>query len=63
MLIIGYKGKVDWDKVKIAFKRCTDLSAAEISATVAKIKQGQTLNVADDLVLREELKDLGILLR
>jgi len=63
MLIIGYRGTVDWSKVKIAFKRCTDLEQEEINRIVAMVKKGQSYQVPEDFVLRDELKDLGILLK
>ena len=63
MLIIGYRGTIDWAKVKNAFKRCTDLEQDEINRIVAMIKKGQTHQLSEDFVLRDELKDLGILLK
>lgn len=63
MLIIGYRGTIDWTKVKNAFKRCTDLDQDEINKIVAMIKKGQTYQVSEDFVLREELKDLGIIVK
>jgi len=63
MLIIGYRGTVDWSKVKIAFKRCTDLEQEEINKIVATLKKGQPTSVTEDFVLREELRDLGLLLK
>ena len=63
MLIIGYRGNPDWAKVKAAFKRCTDLDASEIADIISKVKKGQTMTLIEDFVLREELKELGILLQ
>ena len=63
MLIIGYRGNVDWTKVKDAFKRCTDLTAAEISDMANRIKKGQSVSISYDFVLHDELKDLGLLIR
>jgi len=61
MLIIGYRGTIDWAKVKHAFKRCTSLEQEEINRIVAMIKKGQTYQVTEDFVLREELKELGVI--
>jgi len=63
MLIIGYRGTIDWSKVKSAFKRCTDLEQEEINKIVAMVKKGQTYQTAEDFVLRDELKELGLLLK
>ena len=63
MLIIGYRGNVDWTKVKDAFKRCTSMTTTEISEVVSRIKKGQSITVAYDFVLHDELRDLGLLLR
>jgi hypothetical protein len=63
MLIIGYRGTVDWSKVKSVFKRCTDMPAAEIEKTVALIKKGQSVTISTDFVLHDELKDLGITIK
>lgn len=63
MLIIGYRGTIDWTKVKNAFKRCTDMEQEEINRIVAMVKKGQSYQVSEDFVLRDELKDLGILLK
>lgn len=63
MLIIGYRGNIDWAKVKAAFKRCTELDQDEINRIVASMKKGQSITVNEDIVLRDELKDLGIILK
>ena len=63
MLIIGYKGNIDWGKVKAALRRCLDMSQQDATAIMSKVKAGQTIQITDDLVLREELKDLGVLIR
>jgi hypothetical protein len=63
MLIIGYRGTIDWTKVKNAFKRCTDLEQEEINKIVAMVKRGQSANVPEDFVLHDELKELGIILK
>lgn len=63
MLIIGYRGTIDWSKVKNAFKRCTDLDQEEINRIIAMIKKGQTYQMPEDFILRDELKDIGLLLK
>ena len=63
MLIIGYRGTIDWAKVKNAFKRCTNLDQEEINKIVAMIKRGQSAQLDEDVALRDELKDLGIILK
>lgn len=63
MLIFGYKGTPDWTKVKAAFKRCTDLSPSEIEKAVKQIRTGSTVQIPNDFVLHDELKELGILVK
>ena len=63
MLVIGYRGNVDWAKVKNAFKQYTNMDPSEIADITAKIKKGQTIGLEENFLLRYELKDLGILLR
>ena len=63
MLIIGYRGNPDWAKVKAAFKRCTDLEPEEINRIIATVKKGQTYQMSEDFVLRDELKDLGVIIK
>ena len=60
MLVIGYKGTVEWSLVKAAFKKCTDLNSLDIDRIVKTIKSGATVKIPDDFVLHDELKDLGI---
>lgn len=63
MLVYGYKGNVDWSKVKASLKKCTNLSASDIDKLVRTIKSGQTQTLPDDFVLHDELKDLNILVK
>jgi hypothetical protein len=63
MLIIGYRGNVDWNKVREAFKRLADMDASEANAAVAKIKKGQSVLIPTDFVLHDELRDLGITIK
>lgn len=62
MLVIGYRGNVDWSKVKAAIKRCTDMNSDEINKIVKQIRDGMGVNLQDDFVLNDELRDLGILI-
>jgi hypothetical protein len=61
MLIIGYKGNIDWSKVRAAFKKCTAMTPQEIDKIVKIIKSGQSMQIPEDFVLHDELKELGIL--
>ena len=63
MLIIGYRGTVDWSKVREVFKRLTDMDSAEVNSTVARIKKGQSVLIPSDFVLHDELRDLGITIK
>ena len=60
MLVVGYRGNIDWSKVKAAFKLCTSLPAGEIDKIVKNIRNGSTVNIPNDFVLHEELRELGI---
>ena len=61
MLIIGYKGNIDWNKVRAAFKKCTAMTPQEIEKIVKIIKSGQSMQIPEDFVLHDALKELGIL--
>ena len=63
MLIIGYRGNVDWRGVREAIRRKTELKVDEATELTAKIKQGHTVKLDEDFVLREKLEDLGLLLK
>jgi hypothetical protein len=63
MLIFGYKGTPNWTEVKAAFKRCTDLPPSEIEKAVKQIRLGATVQIPNDFVLHDELKELGILVK
>ena len=63
MLIIGYRGNVDWRGVREAIRRNTELKVDEATELTAKIKQGHTVKLDEDFVLREKLEDLGLLLK
>ena len=63
MLIYGYRGNVDWAKVKASFKKCTSMTATDIDKLVKQIKNGASTQLDDDFVLHDELKDLGILVK
>ena len=63
MLIYGYRGTIDWNKVRAAFKKCTSMTATDIDKAVKQIKSGSSTQIEDDFVLHDELKDLGILVK
>jgi hypothetical protein len=63
MLIYGFRGNVDWSKVRTSFKRCVDLGQTEIDRIIKQVKSGQTVLVPDDFVLHDELRDLGLLIK
>ena len=63
MLIMGYKNKPEWAKVRAAFKRCTDLPAVDIEKIVKNVKEGKTETIPNDHTLYEDLKELGILIK
>jgi septum formation inhibitor MinC len=61
MLIIGYKGNIDWSRVRAAFKKCTAMTPQEIEKIIKSIRSGQSIIIPEDFVLHDELKELGIL--
>jgi hypothetical protein len=63
MLIYGFRGNVDWGKVRTSFRKCIDLGQNEIDRIIKQVKSGQTVLVPDDFVLHDELKALGLLLK
>ena len=63
MLVYGYKGSPEWAKVRVAFKRCTELSPSEIDKIIKQIRAGSTISIINDFVLHDELRDLGILVK
>lgn len=63
MLIYGYRGTVDWSKVRAAFKKCTAMPAADVEKVIKMIKAGSAQQLDDDFVLHDELRDLGILVK
>lgn len=63
MIIIGYREPVDWGKVKASLKKCTTMTASDIEKLVKTVKSGNSMSVIEDFVLREELKDLNILVK
>lgn len=63
MLIYGYRGTIDWSKVRAAFKKCTTMTATDIDKIVKLIKAGSATQLDDDFVLHDELKELGILVK
>lgn len=63
MLIIGYKGTVDWGKVRASLKKCTSMTQTDIDRLVKVVKSGKTMMLDDDFVLHDELRDLGILIK
>ena len=63
MLVIGYRGNVDWNKVREVLKRLTDMTATEVNDAVARIKKGHSVTIPNDFVLHDELRDLGITIK
>jgi len=63
MLIMGYKGKPDWTKIRASFKRCTDLQTHDIEKIVKNVKDGKTETIPNDHTLYDDLKELGILIK
>jgi hypothetical protein len=63
MLIYGFRGTIDWSKVRAAFKKCTTMAAPDVERLIKNIKAGQTQQVTDDFVLHDELKELGLLVK
>ena len=63
MLIYGFRGNIDWSKVRAAFKKCTTMAPQDVEKLIKNIRAGQTQQVADDFVLHDELKDIGLLVK
>jgi len=63
MLIYGFRGNIDWSKVRTAFKKCTTMAPQEVDKLIKNVKDGKTQQVPDDFVLHDELKDIGLLVK
>ena len=63
MIILGYRGTVDWSKVRAAIKRCTTMTAADIEKLVKNVKEGKSEVIPNDHILFEDLRDLGLLIK
>jgi hypothetical protein len=63
MLIMGYRGTVEWGKVRAAIKRCTEMTATDIEKIVKNVKDGKTETIPNDHILYEDLKELGLLIK
>lgn len=63
MIVIGYRGNVEWSKVKAALKKCTNLSQSDIDKIVKNVKAGQTEQIPNDFVLYDELRELNLLVK
>ena len=63
MIILGYRGTVDWSKVRAAIKRCTTMPANDIEKLVKNIKEGKTEQIPNDHTLYEDLRELGLLIK
>jgi len=63
LLIMGYRGTVEWSKVRAAIKRCTEMTAPDIEKLVKNVKDGKTETIPNDHTLYEDLRDLGLLIK
>jgi hypothetical protein len=63
MLIMGYRGTVEWSKVRAAIKRCTEMTAPEIEKIVKNVKDGKAQTIPNDHILYEDLRELGLLIK
>jgi len=63
MIILGYRGTVDWSKVRAAIKRCTTMPAGDIEKLVKNVKEGKSEQIPNDHILFEDLRDLGLLIK
>lgn len=60
MLVTGYKAHANFDKAKLAIKKHTQYTLLESKQICDAIRDGQSVTLPDDFVLREDLEDLGI---
>ena len=63
MLIMGYRGTVEWSKVRAAIKRCTEMAAPDIEKLVKNVKEGKTESIPNDHTLYEDLRELSLLIK
>lgn len=60
MLVTGYRANANFEQAKLAIKKHTQFSLAESKQLCDAIRDGQSVKLPDDFVLREDLEDLGI---
>jgi hypothetical protein len=63
MLIIGYRGKVDWRAVRETIRKVTGMKSDDANELTAQINSGHTVKLDEDFVLREQLEELGLLIK
>lgn len=63
MLVIGYRGNINKFEVIKSLSKHTDFKKDDLKTIVTNIVAGNTVNLPDDFVLREELETLNILLK
>jgi len=63
MLVIGYRGNINKSEVIKSLSKHTDFKKDDLKTIATNIVAGNTVNLPDDFVLREELEALNILLK
>lgn len=64
MLIVGYKSTADFNEGTKSVLKHTDFTANQTKKLLKDLKEtGLGVALPDDFVLREELEDLGFILR
>lgn len=62
MLVVGYKAGANFTQAHSVIKKHTSFSINEIKQLCDAIREGQSVRLPDDFVLREDLEDLQFIL-
>lgn len=62
MIVVGYRSNANFNEAAKVIKKHTNMDMQSVSKTVARIKEGQGVNLPDDFCLREDLEDLNFLI-
>lgn len=60
MLVTGYRANANFEQARLAISKHTKFSLAQSKEICDAIKDGKSVKLPDDFVLREDLEDLGI---
>lgn len=63
MIIEGYRGNVNFSEVAKIIAKHTGITLKQSAKICDQIKEGRSVTLEDDFVLREDLEELNIFIR